>query len=169
MRRWGAGGSAAGRATGPTAGTGRHGPRVVVVTSPACAACRRMAPDLDAAAAAHPGVVVERLDAWVDPEGARLLGVRGTPTLVGYRDGIEVVRSTGRSSREALDRMFGELAGDDDVSALGPSATDVKLRSGAGVALVTVGAATGPAWPLVAAGAALVVYGLAGLVRTGQR
>lgn len=168
MRRRGTG-DPAGRAAGSPAPTGRRDRSVVVVTSPGCAECRRIAPDLDAAAAAHPNVHLERLDAATATEQARSLGVRGTPTIVGYRDGSEVVRSVGRMSRDDLDRLFGELGADDNVTRPSASLTDVKLRAGAGVALVTIGALTGPVWPLVLVGIALAGYGLAGLVRGGPR
>lgn len=137
-----------GRALGPKSAA----PRLVEVWAPHCWACRAMDADLDDVAARFSNTVVfERVDAASDREAAERLGVRGTPTLIGYVDGVEVYRVTGRQSREKLSSLFTALESNRRPHR-GSSSVDVLLRGGAGGALVIAGSAMGPAWPLVIIG-----------------
>jgi hypothetical protein len=123
-----------------------------------------MAPLIEALDAEHPGVEVERIDAAADPRRARALGVLGTPTLIGLIGGSEVTRITGRRGRAELEALFAGLdAGTLPGRSRKPS-TESLLRAGAGALVAGIGAVTGPAWPLVAVGAVLGVYGLSGMI-----
>lgn len=139
--------------------------RLLVVEAPWCAECKRMAPLIDAVAAEHPGVEIERIDATADLERARSLGVLGTPTLIGFVDGSEVARARGRRGRRELESLFAGLeAGTVPVRAPG-SPSEVAVGVGAGALVAGIGVLAGPAWPLVIVGALIVGYGLAGTMR----
>lgn len=108
--------------------------------------------DLTDVAARYQGSVrFERLDVDADPDGARRLEVRVTPTLIGYVGDEEVYRATGRQARSDLDAAFAALAAHEAPSPGAPRA-DVWLRAGAGVALVIAGVVAGGTWPLILVG-----------------
>ena len=58
-----------------------------------CGPCKAMAPTLDALARDRRGeVVVAKLDTDANPETAGRFGIRAIPTLIVFRDGVEVAR-----------------------------------------------------------------------------
>jgi thioredoxin-like negative regulator of GroEL len=117
-----------------------------------------MQPDLDAVAEQFAGgTKLITVNAENEVDTVRSLGVKGTPTLIGYKDGDEVFRYTGRRSRSELEAMFSSLAiGQRPV---GVGRQDLMLRVGTGLALLVAGLFTGPAWPLTAIGMLLVAAG----------
>lgn len=142
------------------------GPTLVEVWAPWCSACRAMRRDFESVAAAYRGRVrVERLDA---SQGADTLGVRATPTLIGYVGDDEVFRVAGRRTRRELEELFEQLS-EGSAAARSWSATDVVVRLGAGTVLAVIGLLAGPAWPLVAIGAAVCASGVWPVVRAGRR
>ena len=135
---------------------------VVEVMAPWCGACRAMKDDLAEVAASYRGrVELVVVDAATSPDEARRLGVRGTPTLIGYRGRDEVFRVVGRRPLAELDGLFGSLVSQERRPVATSNVAERRLRIGAGVVLGGVGLTLGPAWPLVVVGAAVVVYGLA--------
>jgi thioredoxin 1 len=140
-------------------------PTVVEIRTPQCSACAAMEPHLQAVAEQHAGAVdFIQVDASVDPGTAAELGVRGTPTLVGFRDGVEVVRTVGRLSSSELDQLFTSVA--DGTEPPRPGMRDAAFRIVAGLGVVAVGALAGPAWPLVAIGAVVTGWGAFTWLRT---
>ena len=134
-----------------------QGPTLVEIWAPWCSECRAMKPDVESAATRHAGEVTTVLiDAGVQPERARALKVRGTPTLIGFRDGEEVFRVTGRQSRGELEALYRSLISDGVPPTVG--SVDRRLRSIAAIALTGLGLATGPSWPLVGAGAGIGLW-----------
>lgn len=117
-----------------------------------------MKPDLDAVAADFDDVDLVVIDATDDPATARELRVIGTPTLIAVRDGVEVARFVGRRTRRELHELFAEVAAGDPARVARTSGGDRLVGTVAGIGLVGVGVLLGPAWPLVAAGAAIVAY-----------
>jgi len=72
-----------------------------------CGPCKIMAPVLDELAADHVGkLLVAKLDTDASPQVSAALGIRGIPTLILYRDGVEAARQTGAVPRSALDEML---------------------------------------------------------------
>jgi thioredoxin-like negative regulator of GroEL len=135
-----------------------QGPTVVEVRTPWCHACAAMEPHLREVAAKHDGEVeLVRIDASDDPDAASALGIRGTPTLIGYRNGEEVFRSVGRLTAHELDQLFTSVGRGSAPPRLGMQS--VVIRVGAGVALMAVGLASGPVMPLVAIGAVATAFG----------
>ncbi len=143
-------------------------PTLIEVWAPWCSACRAIEQDLlDVAESHREEVVLQRIDASSDPSRARELGVLGTPSFVGVKDGQEVFRRTGRLSRTDIEDMFAALATD---APLEPRrrADESVLAVGAGVVLIVAGVVTGPSLPLVIIGGALMAGGT-GLWLRGRR
>ncbi|MBT8166578.1 MAG: thioredoxin family protein [Acidimicrobiia bacterium] len=133
-------------------------PTIVEVWAPHCAECNAMQPHLDAEAAEFSGTVdLVKVNAVSDPARARQLGVLGTPTLIGFRDGAEVFRFTGRRSRGELRELFAAVSDGNRLTGVGTQ--DLVLRAGAGVVMIGVGLLLGPAWPILAIGAAATAFG----------
>lgn len=140
------------------------GPTVLEIWSPTCVECRAMESDLEAVAAEYSGRVgLELVNAYDELETVRRLGVKGTPTLIGRRDGEEVFRTVGRRSRLELETLFEAVAAGDGAPAVGYG--DLLLRLGAGVVLVGAGLLSGPAWALVGIGVAILALGVISWLR----
>jgi thioredoxin 1 len=68
-----------------------------------CAPCRVMAPVVDAVATELTGRLrIVQMDADASPATAARLGVRGLPTMIVFRDGIELGRIVGAQPKVAL-------------------------------------------------------------------
>ena len=127
---------------------------IIDVWAPWCRPCRAMEPMVDQAASRFSGeVVVEKVNADEQPDRVRELKVRAIPTLIALHGDREIARLTGAQSQEAITDLFAVCAGDPNRAPLGLSRTDGTIRITAAVALVAVGLITGPAVPLLAAGA----------------
>lgn len=125
-----------------------------------------MQPDLDATAAEFSDRVDRvTVNAAEEIETMRELGVMGTPTLIGFREGGEVFRFTGRRSRSELQELFAAVSTGANPSEMGHR--DLVFRLGVGSTLTGLGLLSGPAWPLVIIGGAVVALGA--LSWLGQR
>lgn len=137
-----------------------------MVTAPWCGVCTALRPVLSEVIEGHPGVDLRVVDASVDPAGVAALGVRGTPTLIGERDGREEFRVVGARGRDDLDRLVSGLAEGTVVpGAGGPGAIDTTVRALAGIGVAAVGLMAS-AWPLLVAGIGLIVWALVGWMRS---
>jgi len=134
-------------------------PTLIEVMTPHCVECRAMKPDLDAVADQHSGIVdLVLLDATKETELVAELKVLGTPTLIAVKDGTEFARFTGRRSRSELTELFAAVAGGDAGTISRTSRSDRVVWATAGVLLAGAGLLTGPSWPLLILGAALVGF-----------
>src|SRR5947208_9163711 len=72
-----------------------------------CAPCRMLAPTV-AAVAEHYGdtASVVKLNVDDNPSTAQRYGIKGIPTLILFRDGKEVERVVGATSKESITKMI---------------------------------------------------------------
>lgn len=83
-----------------------------------CGPCKALAPKVSAMEKEFDGKVdVVRIDVDAEPGFAKEAGVRGVPTLVAYRDGIEIRRHGGNMDKEGLRTFFLSATGDAKASA----------------------------------------------------
>lgn len=107
---------------------------------------------LDVAAGYAGQVDLEQVNASEDPDRARALRTIATPTLIGFSEGAEVFRSTGRASASELEAMFASLVSGETTPPPVPR-SQTALAGASGVALIGAGLATGPSMPLMIIGA----------------
>lgn len=132
-------------------------PTIIEVWAPWCAECKAMQPSVDSVAAEYPDVDLVMLNTVELPDEAAALGVRGTPTLIGYRGGREVFKETGRRTPAELRLLFASVSSGWSSPAVGR--VDIVVRFGAGLVLTVLGLASGPSWILVVVGAAVGLFG----------
>ena len=73
-----------------------------------CGPCRIVAPAVDALAQARAGsVLVLKVDTDKSPGLSERLGIRGIPTLIAFRNGVETGRHVGVAQRPELDALVG--------------------------------------------------------------
>jgi thioredoxin 1 len=77
-----------------------------------CAPCRMLAPTVEAVAT-HYGenASVVKLNVDDNPSTAQRYGIKGIPTLILFRDGKEVERVVGATSKESITRMIERYVG----------------------------------------------------------
>jgi thioredoxin 2 len=86
-------------------------PIIVDLWAPWCAPCRMMAPIVERAAAAlEPGVRVAKLNTEAEPELAARFRIRGIPTLIAFKAGVEVARNVGAMDYAGLIRWAQTVA-----------------------------------------------------------
>jgi thioredoxin 1 len=73
-----------------------------------CGPCRALRPIVERLASTYAGRLrVAEVDVEQAPEVVRRLGIRGTPTVIVFREGREVTRQLGATTRERLLAMCG--------------------------------------------------------------
>ena len=84
--------------------TSTKGAAVLIdVWAPWCGPCRSMAPNFAAAARAlEPGVRFLKLNSEAEPQASTELGVSGIPTLLLFKDGQAIARTSGLMSTEQI-------------------------------------------------------------------
>ncbi len=134
------------------------GPLLVEVWAPWCAPCRAMAPALEKAASEFADrVPLWRINADQDRASVQELKIMGVPTIVVYRDGVEIARRTGRMDYQELTALFAWA--ESDVTAAPPAGMSSQtrmLRLLVGVGILVLAGFVGWPWPLLlVAGAVL--------------
>ena len=129
---------------------------IVWVWQPHCHACKATEPALEATTTAFPDVQLRKVDASVERDEILRLGVKGTPTLVAFKDGEETGRATGARTADELATFFASTENGARVAKM--SGQDRLIRGGAGAALVVLGIVKSVSWPLLILGAVLVVW-----------
>ncbi|CAN5908350.1 thioredoxin TrxC [soil metagenome] len=76
---------------------------LIDVWAPWCGPCRSMAPNFAAAAKAlEPGVRLLKLNSEAEPQASTELGVSGIPTLLLFKDGQAIARTSGLMSTQQI-------------------------------------------------------------------
>lgn len=71
-----------------------------------CGPCRQFAPIFEAASEKHPDVVFGKLDTEAEPEIAGSAQIQAIPTLMAFRDGIQVFRESGALPGPQLEQLI---------------------------------------------------------------
>ena len=72
-----------------------------------CAPCRMLAPTVEAVAQSYEGkATVVKLNVDDNPAVSQRYGIKGIPTLILFREGKEVERVVGATSKESITRMI---------------------------------------------------------------
>jgi thioredoxin 1 len=72
-----------------------------------CAPCRMLAPTVAAVAEQYgENAMVVKLNVDDNPSTAQRYGIKGIPTLILFRDGKEVERVVGATSKESISKMI---------------------------------------------------------------
>jgi thioredoxin 1 len=72
-----------------------------------CAPCRMLVPTVNAVAEQYgESAFVVKLNVDENPSTAQRYGIKGIPTLILFRDGKEVERVVGATSKESISRMI---------------------------------------------------------------
>ncbi|HEU4730663.1 MAG TPA: thioredoxin [Kofleriaceae bacterium] len=79
-----------------------------------CGPCRAFAPVFERAQARHPDVQFAKVNTEAEPELAARFGISAIPTLMVFRDGIQVFEQAGALPPAALDRLV-QIARDLDM------------------------------------------------------
>jgi thioredoxin 1 len=68
-----------------------------------CGPCKMIAPVVEQVAAEYAGKLrVAKMDVDSNPQTPQSLGIRGIPTLILFKDGVEATRIVGYRTKEAL-------------------------------------------------------------------
>lgn len=71
-----------------------------------CGPCQRFAPVFDAASQQHPDIIFAKVDTEAEPQLSGALGIRSIPTLMIFRDGIQLYEQPGALPATALEQLI---------------------------------------------------------------
>ncbi len=155
-----------------------QGLSVVLVTTPHCPHCRSIRSHIEAvageavageavaggaSAADNPtgfdGVTFIEVSAPASPDLATELKIKAAPSLLAFRDGVEVTRHVGAGGEADVRRVFDAAAGvAGSVRRYSISSETRWIRTGLGLVLIAAGAITSVIW-LALLGAVFLVSG----------
>ena len=75
-----------------------------------CGPCRSFAPVFEAAAERHTGVTFAKVDTEAEQTLSGALGIQSIPTLMIFRDGIQIFRQAGALPAAALEDLLSQVA-----------------------------------------------------------
>ena len=131
-------------------------PSIVFITSPGCHACRAVRPHVGTLADEYQGRVdVIEINAVAQPDVARDLGAKATPTLIAMTSGEEVSRHVGSGAESDIRKLFGAAEDGQAKTSRRISSGERRIRLLAAAVTGVVGFASGTWWLLGVAAALL--------------
>jgi len=76
-----------------------------------CGPCRAFAPIFEKASEKHPDVTFGKIDTDAQPELSGAFGIRSIPTLMIFRDGIQLFNRPGALPEAALEQLLTQVRG----------------------------------------------------------
>ncbi|HZI06845.1 MAG TPA: thioredoxin [Archangium sp.] len=76
-----------------------------------CGPCRAFAPIFEKASEKHPDITFGKIDTDAQPELSGAFGIRSIPTLMIFRDGIQLFNRPGALPEAALDQLLTQVRG----------------------------------------------------------
>ena len=114
-------------------------PLVVYFSATWCMPCKMMAPALENVRYDYrERIEFIKLDADAHPKILKELKIYGVPTLIGYNQGVEIIRRTGAQSEKQLKNLFESIIQNRAVQP-GIAPIDRYLRLGTGLAILLYG------------------------------
>jgi thioredoxin 1 len=74
-----------------------------------CGPCKSFAPVFEAASEQHPDIVFTKVDTEAEQQIAGALQIRSIPTLMIYRDGVQLFSQAGALPAHALEDLIGQV------------------------------------------------------------
>ena len=74
-----------------------------------CGPCRAFAPVFEKASEKHPDITFGKIDTDAQPELSGAFGIRSIPTLMIFRDGIQLFNRPGALPEAALEQLLGQV------------------------------------------------------------
>lgn len=74
-----------------------------------CGPCRSFAPVYEKAAEKHEGVTFAKVDTEAEQQLSSQLGIQSIPTIMAFRDGIQVFSQPGALPESALEELIGQI------------------------------------------------------------
>ena len=74
-----------------------------------CGPCRSFAPIYEESATAHPDITFAKVDTEAEQQLSGELGIRSIPTIMAFRDGIQVFSQPGALPQAALEDLIGQI------------------------------------------------------------
>ena len=74
-----------------------------------CGPCRQFGPIFESASESHPDLTFAKVDTEAEQQLAGELAIQSIPTLMIFRDGIQLYREAGAMPGPALDELIGQV------------------------------------------------------------
>jgi len=74
-----------------------------------CGPCRSFAPVFEASSESHADATFAKVDTEAERELSQMLGIQSIPTLMIFRDGIQVFSQPGAMGQDALDALITQV------------------------------------------------------------
>lgn len=75
-----------------------------------CGPCKLLGPVIEELAKDNAGIAIGKLDVDANNETAKKFGIRGIPTVLFYKDGVQVHKLIGYQPKESIQKIIDDLS-----------------------------------------------------------